>query len=1268
MVLGDPTFKTSGKKASMKFEDFRPLRDYLDQGDPRNGTAQKTLRLGSVSKSFVRTHFRDIGMNYSSEEVLKPFGLSVGYWGSKAEVWATDLTSRAPSYEHLLGSWIPARLEDPYGVVENFSEDTYGPTSYEIAGSFTQCPNNMSIHEYAAYQRILSARARRWIVITIELGATDINFGSLAAMHFFNHMALQVGPNVHQEDVRGEVHGLFSDDAFCKQLHEQISRRLDSIQKNWREVFCASILVTFSLHPYHFCHPEFTEAAKGILEKGDILSGWIIFLRNELRSTEDPEVAEKASEHSLWAALLCRQTFSILSKDDTAGDASLNGESLFHYLRASIALQENVRTDSSRLHEPLRTLLDRDMCEAFANRNVISEIIGQDEYATLEVAINETWPCGGYSRKYKNWKADFNSDHHWVSADVSGRGWSQMVHFHPTQGHLLVDHEPLGKLPLSMSQDMGIQELFGPRRLLTRPSPLPGMKYQPLKLINGHEIHFGEEKGSVVIQAWCGNSHLHFIPRYRLQPPTGDRELPSSLVEDCVHWLNLATGELEMRRQPDIWSISKSGFWKLDLRSMNIFRRRDLTKRKLGSFLVKPQSEVARAIRNVFVGFEYADKLTIYTVNGVLHVEMKRLDLDFSVTKAGWIRCKQLGAYVSENQDLGALYGLESGIVLDDANNRERRSLILPFGKLTWRRRGMHVSVHIQNDGQYTRFGINKVLGRLECAPDPWILYLKATLHALTSFPIPDVLTGRTGTEEALHCLTSAQSQPWKPLRQGAIRMLLGLRSLSPIRSWYPTERRVCQSVIWDPNLTMTMQHEGITPLVDRILIQSRCLEAFETEETEEKSPMALVEIREDGIGHLELRGLLRRQSYERHCPVAESLIPEDVVYGTIFSSRDLAMGSDFEKQIARVFSAVRMLRQNPKTLNQRLLRLESLKTLYEDGDSEENEMGHFVLGFYEKLNVSDLQSQLDISPLRSLGPALETCRHVDGTNAHEVAFSIGRMAFNRNVSDFLLQWLVAVAMNPELRAVKPPEHEAFQRFRPSDRPTEQMFVHLILESQSTDGETIDFRTGRKRRRYYYSVEEAVADRKGREAERIASLLVQKWPLPDDESLTSLVYGEKCEYLDLDVALVALREGLERNRFNADLTQYFDELLTVAKTLRGRGGPRDFGIFSHEPAKLADDVPKARRLYYLPRLKGDLSMKTCDDEALKSELALGRWTGEAMAPSLDVSDTDEPEVEIPPELAQLSELIEGFAGSTNATRREYGRDLRQSLIALASSS
>lgn len=43
---------------------------------------------------------------------------------------------------------------------------------------------------------------------------------------------------------------------------------------------------------------------------------------------------------------------------------------------------------------------------------------------------------------------------------------------------------------------------------------------------------------------------------------------------------------------------------------------------------------------------------------------------------------------------------------------------------------------------------------------------MKAYLHAATSFVLPDPLTGRTGTEEALHCLTSGSCQPWTPLKK----------------------------------------------------------------------------------------------------------------------------------------------------------------------------------------------------------------------------------------------------------------------------------------------------------------------------------------------------------------------------------------------------------------------------------------------------------------------------------------------------------------------
>ncbi|KAH8586881.1 hypothetical protein B0O99DRAFT_643285 [Bisporella sp. PMI_857] len=43
------------------------------------------------------------------------------------------------------------------------------------------------------------------------------------------------------------------------------------------------------------------------------------------------------------------------------------------------------------------------------------------------------------------------------------------------------------------------------------------------------------------------------------------------------------------------------------------------------------------------------------------------------------------------------------------------------------------------------KYSIDDVLGRVECPSEPRLLYTKALCHALTSYFLPDPLTGRTG-------------------------------------------------------------------------------------------------------------------------------------------------------------------------------------------------------------------------------------------------------------------------------------------------------------------------------------------------------------------------------------------------------------------------------------------------------------------------------------------------------------------------------------------
>lgn len=289
-----------------------------------------------------------------------------------------------------------------------------------------------------------------------------------------------------------------------------------------------------------------------------------------------------------------------------------------------------------------------------------------------------------------------------------------------------------------------------------------------------------------MIRAVFRGSLLEYVPRTVFKSADGV-DLPTGFVDNCVHWLDLKTGQLEMRRKPDIWKRKLSN-WILDVRervaTRNQVRNPRLGKLSSGTNLVEPRSKIGQQITNIFRDFEDADKLTVFQpVNqSVLSVEMKHLEICFSVNSKGLLEYQQLGAKIDPQQDAGILYGLNSQIILRNVVNPERRSVLVPIGKIYWERRGMHVAVRVANNGLYARFTIDKLLGRLDCPPEPLLLYLKAALYALTSFPIPDSLTLCTGTEEARHSLLAARSQPWKLLQDSLKQMLSVLKSLSPKR------------------------------------------------------------------------------------------------------------------------------------------------------------------------------------------------------------------------------------------------------------------------------------------------------------------------------------------------------------------------------------------------------------------------------------------------------------------------------------------------------
>ncbi|RSL92517.1 hypothetical protein CEP52_013761 [Fusarium oligoseptatum] len=1304
-VLGSPAALTQSPNPVLVLDQVEKLRDFTLKAKrftyrrPANkrSVGKYSITLASRKKLFSQTHWRKMKLPKQPHEVILPFGAEFSYYDGSSGLWADELPE-TPWFQHLLGPWLPEGVPDPYENCYQSKDKVYHPTSSDIIANEIDCPRDMSVHEFSAYQRVVSGRGRRWLAILTELSSTNINFSSEITTTLFTRLALQAGPAVLERGALREAHIIFHDQSFCETLHGRLSSWLASLESNCREVHCMGTIVTLSLRLYHLCLPGFREKALNLLARiRHITSNWIVQLRHEVRVTPEGETARKSSDYAFRAALLCRQTFSIYA-DCQGPHATLGSDDMQCFFQASIALQEHLLVSVDELSLSLKNLLVQDLCTCYRMRAMIKSWVENNPHC-LESAINETWSdAGGLEKRvYSQWTLLSKTHHGWATARVEGTKWTapQVIHYHIIQGHLTVDGKPLGRLPLEMREDAAIKELFGGQHLLTRPSNL--LEHQLVNEVDGHQVHFGSRGGKVIIRAIFRGSLLEHVPRTVFKGVSG-YDLPSGLVDDCVHWLNLDTGKVEMRRKPRIW-FPKPSNWILDVHNRQAVRgvgRRKHGAPSSGTYLVEPRSEVGQKIYHIFQGFEDAERLTIYQPSGAgpLSVEMKRLEIRFFVNTKGLLQCQQLRAEVDPQQDVGTLYGLYSQIQLRGIANPDKKSVLVPIGSIRWERRGIHVAVGLANEGLYAKFTVDQLLGRLDCPPEPLLLYLKAALHALTSFPLPDGLTGRTGTEEARHCLVAARSQPWAPLQRSSREYLSVIRSLSPSRWLYPPGLNVYQKVRWDSYLTMSIQHEGLAPLVDSIALRSADLETFAptapTPETEEEFEFGCDD---DAIKRLCLRGRIRRQIYERVCFPEDSQALQAATPTVHYSPISLT------KQSRQAFQTTRAL-QEPTPGVSRFSELTPVVQQWE------------TIGGFDKATVGvDIRAILDLNMPELWGSFVRAClsKVSNSAGAYDEHFQLALLAFDSETDMNVVSWLVALSKNPALRAFQPPkrpECEDFNSFDPSkplaftgfhvfEAPSEETLTTLVLNKQPAyedwlenmaEDDTSEDDTSEDDTSEDYTSEDDTSEEENaelnseqyyalqaEEAAKIASLIVHEGPgvLLSTQEFEKLAQELSIECINLEIAWENIQPELQRLSYNLELSVYLLQVDEAAKEIRQHQTPavseRHDKIWSCKPATLTSLKPsQGNGVFSVPHLSSGLMKKDFHfNHATRDQATIDQLSRSFTNRNLRKDDKAPKAFSlVPQEMTTLSRIFKRFTASPEITRQQYGNDLETSLEAL----
>lgn len=428
--------------------------------------------------------------------------------------------------------------------------------------------------------------------------------------------------------------------------------------------------------------------------------------------------------------------------------------------------------------------------------------------------------------------------------------------------------------------------------------------------------------------------------------------------------------------------------------------------------LVEPKSSVGKHICEILSPIETAEYIQIRLDHNMqAYINLPRLGLDFRILpNSKRLHCQNYDMMLDLDQNVGTLTGLKSKLVLRRDLHGSERSVLIPYGNVLWRKTVNHVEVEIQtgteNVVKYAVYPIESYLKRLRNSGNIRAQLFKTYLHAVTSHCLPDSLTGRTGTEEALRELSSARLRSFESLGEEELRLLELLGKLTPIRKYYPVHRQNVQNVRWDEQLPALSQHERFLTLVNTITEQFKRQQVFSGNELAAPSL--------ETISQLQDRAAIRNAHYYIDIEKGE---PSSSTYDKTYLGRDCC---EYERQ-ERVASIAQLVDSWAGSLNTSLNLLQLIEQWGGQVTGKEGDAYLQGSSYYLGFDATYLHDPKTWLPTQFCSRQ-RSFSQLSVTNKYSLSFFLSTMAFSKNANLPFIHSLLAMATVPEIGTFTAPE------------------------------------------------------------------------------------------------------------------------------------------------------------------------------------------------------------------------------------------------------
>ncbi|KAK3305905.1 uncharacterized protein B0T15DRAFT_556437 [Chaetomium strumarium] len=738
-------------------------------------TSTSRVQLASEIKPFVASHYCSKHINAVNEA-----DVCIRHAVAKYDYYEAD-TQLVLYTEVFQEPCVPAKCsfaEHQAGSPLDAWTRSTSHTSNDVIASQSTCPPAMSLDEFRAFGHLRSGVRLQWANVLCQLENPSLNWNRDSTFFLVLQTCLEAGPPSSSSDDSPlrEAHKDLLDDQLVSRLLEALTRALERFRENWQNKNAVTLLACLA------------SRVLSLKKASDTRTGSLLAFLSEIRSVavRDANVRRELDERVLMAALICMSTFDIAR------------EHLASVLTAIIAHD----------HTPAPTSTDdaSNPILVFLTPIVKGEVVKKDGNPGIHAAIRRFW--ADYSPPDSRWSA--GKQEHILDGCMTREKDS------PVKISLNLLH---GRL-LEYECHPTYQQLFGNQILEVMPSTRKGMQFSACHEQQGWVVHFARVASELVIQAVLqldddddaaetdSRKECEFIPSSKL-----GIDVPASFKRDYSHWLDLATQTIEFRSASEPWASSPKSWFLVQEGERRVLSRD-------GRYLIDPHSSTGEALENVDIVFHSADSMVA--------VDLPRFSLSFTLGEGkSHITSKHYsGMGIDECQSIGALVGLQSKLVLREegvpACSTPRRIVLVPRGRLSWNKTADHVSVSVATSEllrvKHDAFTVGSMLGRISSMGALSGKFYLCLLHAVTSHCLPDPLTCRTGTEEALRILSSASVRSFQQLDVESYNLLREIASISPQRIYYPKELKSMEQVMWSDSLPVLSQAEAFFPMVDSIV------------------------------------------------------------------------------------------------------------------------------------------------------------------------------------------------------------------------------------------------------------------------------------------------------------------------------------------------------------------------------------------------------------------------------------------------------------------